>query len=44
MAHILYRLGEAALKPRRQGGKLLPPIIGVAEAMRLREQSYREGQ
>jgi hypothetical protein len=46
MAHLLWKLGEAALKPRmaKSGGKLLPPLVSFEEAMRLREQVYAHGQ
>lgn len=44
MAHLLARLGAKALLPRRDGDKLLPPLIGAAEALRLREQFYAIGQ
>jgi hypothetical protein len=42
--NILYQLGAAALKPRRSGDKLLPPIISYGQAMKLREQMYAEKQ
>ncbi len=45
MAHLLRRLGESALKVRRTGNnQALPPIIKFDDAMRLREQFYRDGQ
>jgi hypothetical protein len=45
MAHLLRRIGEAALKGRKTSdGKFLPPIISREDAMRLREQFYRDGQ
>lgn len=44
MAHLLYRFGAAALQARRQGDKLLPPMIAFKDAMLLREQFYAEGQ
>ena len=45
MAHLLRRIGEAALKSRKTSdGKLLPPLIGQEDAMKLREQFYRDGQ
>ncbi len=43
MAHILYKLGAAALQPRRLADKVLPPLIQHEEAMQLREQFYKEG-
>lgn len=43
-AHLLYKLGEAALKPFQSGSKVLPPLVSYAQAMRLREQFYKEGQ
>eukprot|EP00955_Chlamydomonas_euryale_P095053 364909-Chlamydomonas_euryale.AAC.5 len=46
MAHLLARLGAAALRPRpgRGGGGALPPLIPREEAMRLREQFYASGE
>ena len=45
MAHLLRRIGEAALKSRRTAdGHLIPPLIRREEAMTLREQFYRDGQ
>ena len=45
MAHLLRRIGEAALKHRRTAeGKLIPPLISLEDAMTLREQFYRDGQ
>lgn len=43
MAHLLYRFGEAALRPRMQGKTLLPPLISFANAMKLREEFSQEG-
>mmetsp|Transcript_7103 Transcript_7103/g.15565 ORF Transcript_7103/g.15565 Transcript_7103/m.15565 type:complete len:137 (-) Transcript_7103:738-1148(-) len=43
MAHLLRRFGVAALKPREADGKLIPAMITFREAMRLREQFYRDG-
>lgn len=42
MAHILFKLGEAALRPRQAADKLLPPLISFDEAMKLRAQFYKE--
>ncbi len=44
MAHLLHRLGAKALLPRREGGRILPPLIGLEEAMKLREQFYAIGR
>jgi hypothetical protein len=43
-AHLLWSMGAAALKPFKSGKKLMPPRIGYAQAMRLREEFYKEGQ
>lgn len=44
MAHLLYRYGVAALMARREGAKVLPPMLSFTDAMRLREQFYADGQ
>lgn len=45
MAHLLRRLGAAALKPRIRGdGRILPAMISTEEAMQLRAQFYAAGQ
>jgi hypothetical protein len=44
MAHILRRIGASALLKRKVGNRTLPPLISGEEAMRLREQFYRDGQ
>jgi hypothetical protein len=43
MAHLLRRLGEAALRPRHVNGELLPPLLTFQDALKLREQFYRDG-
>jgi hypothetical protein len=47
MAHILKRLGEAALKARRagtNGNVWLPPILSRRRAMEIRAQRLEEGK
>mmetsp|Transcript_5431 Transcript_5431/g.14665 ORF Transcript_5431/g.14665 Transcript_5431/m.14665 type:complete len:136 (-) Transcript_5431:790-1197(-) len=44
MAHLLWKFGEAALKPSQNGNKLLPPLVSFSQAMKLRSQFYKEGQ
>jgi hypothetical protein len=45
MAHILRRLGEAALQFRRlESGKVLPPILSRRKAMMLRRDALAEGK
>ena len=45
MAHLLHRLGAAALRIRKTvEGKVIPPLISREEAMTLREQFYRDRQ
>ncbi|KAL6763297.1 hypothetical protein V8C86DRAFT_2498377 [Haematococcus lacustris] len=45
MANLLYRMGAAALLPRKKaGGQVLPALIDLDTAMRLREKFYQEGQ
>jgi hypothetical protein len=44
MAHILKRLGEAALQFRQVGNKTLPPIISRREAAALKKQFQAEGK
>ncbi|GAX83245.1 hypothetical protein CEUSTIGMA_g10671.t1 [Chlamydomonas eustigma] len=45
MAHILRRLGQSALLPTKGelGEILSPPVIKFEDAMKLREQFYRDG-
>ena len=47
MAHILRRLGEAALLARRAGSNnniWLPPIVSRRRAMEIREEWLAEGE
>ncbi|GFR47247.1 hypothetical protein Agub_g8932 [Astrephomene gubernaculifera] len=44
MAHLLHRFGARALLPRKDGEKLLPPLLGLQEALKLREQYYVAGR
>ena len=47
MAHILRRLGEAALQARRVGSNeniWLPPILSRRKAMEIREEWLAEGK
>lgn len=44
MAHLLWKFGAEALKPRNLNGKVLPPLLSHAEAMKLREKFYAQGQ
>lgn len=47
MAHILRRLGRAALQPRRVGTNdniWLPPIISRRQAMDIRREWLAEGK
>jgi len=45
MAHILRRLGEAALQFRRLDcGKVLPPILSRRKAMMLRRDVLADGR
>jgi len=43
-AHLLWKFGEAALKPSQSGNKLLPPILSFSQAMKLRTQFAKNGQ
>eukprot|EP00798_Chlamydomonas_sp_ICE-L_P031429 gene31429-6605_t len=44
MAHLLRRFGAKALKQRYVDGYILPPMLSSGDAMKLREQFYRDGQ
>jgi hypothetical protein len=47
MAHILRRLGEAALQARRVGSNgniWLPPILSRRQAMEIRKEWLAEGE
>jgi hypothetical protein len=44
MAHLLWKFGEAALKPYQSGSKVLPPLISFQQAMQLRTKLSEEGQ